>query len=134
MERNLSPKLKFLLQVGLLLLILCACLYIYQGNRGLRCLFYELTGLYCPGCGSGRAMSALLHGELRSAFRNNLLFLPLGVPAALAFFHEFLRVLHPKLGWSPIVVPQWAVYLLCAIVFLFWFLRNIPAFSFLAPV
>ena len=28
------------------------------------CPFYALTGLYCPGCGSLRALHSLLHGEV----------------------------------------------------------------------
>src|SRR5699024_8703616 len=35
------------------------------------CLVYHLTGLYCPGCGSSRAVHALLDGDLRLALRNN---------------------------------------------------------------
>ena len=27
------------------------------------CLLYRLTGLYCPGCGATRALSAFLHGH-----------------------------------------------------------------------
>lgn len=33
-----------------------------------RCPFHVLTGLECPGCGSTRAIHALLRGDLRVAF------------------------------------------------------------------
>ncbi len=36
-----------------------------------RCLFYETTGLWCPGCGGLRANHQLLHGNLSAAFRLN---------------------------------------------------------------
>ncbi len=36
-----------------------------------RCLFFETTGLWCPGCGGLRASHQLLHGNLRAAFRLN---------------------------------------------------------------
>ncbi|MCI9570502.1 MAG: DUF2752 domain-containing protein [Lachnospiraceae bacterium] len=33
-------------------------------NGRIPCLFHEITGLYCPGCGGTRAFKALLRGEL----------------------------------------------------------------------
>lgn len=36
-----------------------------------QCPVKWLTGLDCPGCGSARALHALLHGELGAAFRFN---------------------------------------------------------------
>jgi len=39
-----------------------------------RCAFKALTGLSCPGCGSQRALHALLNGDLRGALAFNALF------------------------------------------------------------
>ena len=47
-----------------------------------RCLFHQMTGMFCPGCGSLRAAHQLLHGRLVSALHFNALLvlsLPLGV-------------------------------------------------------
>lgn len=38
-----------------------------------KCPVHALTGLLCPGCGIQRAISALLHGDLKSAFDFNQL-------------------------------------------------------------
>jgi hypothetical protein len=38
------------------------------------CLFHQLTGLYCAGCGTTRALHALLHGNLVAALHDNALF------------------------------------------------------------
>lgn len=37
----------------------------------LPCVFHEVTGLYCPGCGGTRAVKALLGGSLARSFRYN---------------------------------------------------------------
>ncbi len=40
-----------------------------------RCSFKMLTGLSCPGCGSQRAVHAMLAGDFRAAFAYNALFM-----------------------------------------------------------
>lgn len=39
-----------------------------------KCMFHEITGLECPACGNQRALHALLHGNIKSAFSYNPLF------------------------------------------------------------
>ena len=36
-----------------------------------RCWLYQTTGLQCPGCGTTRALHALLHGDVVAALRLN---------------------------------------------------------------
>ena len=38
---------------------------------GVPCPFHMLTGLYCPGCGITRCISALLQGNWQAALRSN---------------------------------------------------------------
>ena len=55
-----------------------------------QCLFHQMTGLDCPGCGSLRAMHALLHGQLAAALHfNAFLVLSLLLFAGIGF--EFFR-------------------------------------------
>lgn len=89
-----------------------------------KCMFYQWTGLYCPGCGATRAFSALLHGDIRSSLHNNILLIPAGL---------MLTVLIVKPGISlkrPVAVA------VAAIVIGFAILRNIPfaPFTYLAPI
>lgn len=97
-----------------------------------KCLFHEWTGLYCPGCGSSRALHCLLHGEFREALRNNLLVV-LTLPLLGSVF--LVRAVRRR---PPIVVQQsklgWFGLLLAGIV-MFGVVRNIPyrPFSLLAP-
>jgi hypothetical protein len=37
------------------------------------CLFHAATGLLCPGCGTTRSLTALLHGDVATAFAFNSL-------------------------------------------------------------
>jgi hypothetical protein len=46
-----------------------------------RCLFHQISGLHCPGCGGTRAVHHLLQGELTLAFRHHAPFV-LGLPVA----------------------------------------------------
>ncbi len=133
MNTQLKHWQRIVLLVSLPLFAALALYLVWSGRSRLRCVFYELTGFYCPGCGSGRALQALMHGDLSGAFRHNVLLLPLGVTAALLFLHEYVRLIFPGLRLKPVFVPQWLATGCCMLIFLFWILRNIPLFSFLAP-
>lgn len=99
-----------------------------------RCALYVTTGLYCPGCGSTRALYYLLHGEVAAALRCNLL-LVCGLPV-LAFVSArygycwWARKPLPRLNIQP-----WQIKILIGALVLFTILRNIPCapFTFLAP-
>jgi len=95
------------------------------------CLFHELTGLNCPGCGGTRAAYQLLHGHFLAALRDNALFILTlaGLVAHGAWFAaRKIRRQPVTLAVPPKVL--WA-YLVFAIAFSV--LRNLPAFSFLSP-
>jgi len=91
-----------------------------------KCIFHEITGLYCPGCGSQRAVSALLHGRLFEAVDYNLL---LVVSAPFILYSAFVfcwnafskRKMRQALFYSPTFV--WMAF---AFVLLFAVLRNMP--------
>jgi len=73
-----------------------------------RCLFRQLTGLECPGCGSQRAIHALLHGQVAEAWSYNALLL-VEIPfiavlvAAQALRHRYPR-LHSMLNSRTIIL------------------------------
>ena len=111
---------------------LLICRWLLRGGH-LLCVFYELTGLYCPGCGSGRAARALLRGDFPAAFGHNALAFLLGLPCAGILLREYLRLVFPGLGWKPARLPAWAGKTALALILTFWLLRNLPAFAFLSP-
>ena len=76
------------------------------------CPVRELTGLKCPGCGSGRAMAALLRGDAAAMMYWNALLPPLVVLLVAASFRRPWR-------WR-----AWGA--LGGMVFIFGVVRNLP--------
>jgi len=97
------------------------------------CPFYLLTNLYCPGCGSQRALSALVHGDMTDSLNYNpllILFLPLFVVAAYYYIRNLFTA-DKKTAY--LVYSNKFVFGILILIICFWVLRNIPAFEYLAP-
>lgn len=88
-----------------------------------QCGFLTLTGYKCPGCGSQRAIHALLNGDVATAFRYNAM-LFIAVPwILLCLFAETQRVRNPRLYAR--LHPSVLIWLFLVIVLAWWLLRNI---------
>ena len=98
------------------------------------CLFHELTGLYCPGCGSLRAAHQLLHGNLPAAFGLNPM-LVLSLPFLGYWFIS--RYVHAgrNRNSAGFIIPAFMIWLILLIIVSYWILRNLPFYPFtlLAP-
>lgn len=98
------------------------------------CPVHYLTGWYCPGCGSLRAMHALLHGNFVKAWAMNPLtvmllpFLSYGLISEALFWMRGTRLPQPALSAGQIRV-------LFAVIILFGVVRNLSVqpFAWLAP-
>lgn len=98
------------------------------------CLFHKITGFYCPGCGSLRALHHLLHGRFVDAWRHNPLML-ISLPfvlygLAVQFFSYFFEVRLPT-----IFIKSCWIWVIFVLIVLYGIARNIPAYPFtlLAP-
>lgn len=110
--------------------IILGILFIYillKYNIGIPCIFHKLTGFYCPGCGMTRAFISLIKLDIYQAFRYNMLVIIL-VP----FF--IIYGVNKYILKNKYKIPRFIFYILLVITILFAILRNIPNFSFLAPV
>jgi hypothetical protein len=88
-----------------------------------RCGFLTLTGYKCPGCGSQRAVHALLNGDVAGAFGYNAM-LFIAVPwVALCLFAETQRTRNPRLYVR--LHPPVLIWLFLVLVLAWWLLRNI---------
>ena len=89
------------------------------------CIFKNITGLSCPGCGSQRAFHELLHFNLKNAFYYNPIFiilLPYGVILILFRFTS-LQKNFPKI--YQILTARSLLFLILIVILLFGILRNI---------
>lgn len=77
------------------------------------CVFHEITGLLCPGCGVTRMLLAISRGEFVEAFGYNpALFVLLPVLAADLFWYTYLYIrygrvksrIHSAVMWTAIVI------------------------------
>ena len=89
------------------------------------CPVHAATGLFCPGCGTARALHALLHGQLAEALDANLLLmalLPILAALGVLLFTDAVRDNRVR----DLRLPPWATFGLLALVTLFTVLRNLP--------
>lgn len=97
------------------------------------CLFYKLSGLYCPGCGITRSTYSILHLQILHAFDLNplaVLIMPvIGFDLTLWWAKQFREINYRSLlGRIPVK------YVL-SLFLLYWIFRNLPyyPFSLMAP-
>jgi hypothetical protein len=120
--------------------ILCGliCLYFIKpvpGGLYPPCPFRYLTGYYCPGCGSLRAMNSLLHGRIVEALDYNPLMV-ISIPFIAYLCISDLNMKVKGKGFlnrhlfSPLLYK-----IIMAMIIIFWIARNIKIypFSILAP-
>lgn len=88
-----------------------------------QCTFLTLTGYKCPGCGSQRAIHALLHGDVVDAFKYNAM-LFIAIPwIGLCAYAESRRTRNPR-QYARLNAPL-LIWLFLAMVLIWWVLRNI---------
>jgi hypothetical protein len=97
------------------------------------CMFHQVTGLQCPGCGGLRALHQLLHGHILAALHLNVLAV-VSVPI-LAFIGAMLTL--RRVRQAPFALatrPAWLLWAFSLVV-AFGILRNLPfePFTWLAP-
>ncbi len=126
---------KKIVQIGLsiFILVLVVLFFVADPSKSVlfpRCVFNSLTGYYCPGCGSQRAIHSLLHFNLAGVVQNNFLLLPAIV---LIIYHYSRALLNRKFNWNfpNIFYFKKTPWIILAVIILFWILRNVPYYPFL---
>jgi hypothetical protein len=90
-----------------------------------RCLWNAATGLYCPGCGTLRALQALGRPDFRAAFLYNpFLFLIMAPLAAYMCVIFLMRAITNR--WVPSILSSYkAARPAAVIVIAIWAARNV---------
>ena len=95
------------------------------------CPFFALTGEFCPGCGSLRAMHALTQGDLAGAAGLNVLALA-SLPVLAVIWLRWVR--RSWTGAPPArPAPPALIWTLATGALLFGLVRNLPFGAMLAP-
>lgn len=138
-DGKIKWQLRLIISTIVLLILLAESRFLYyhspKETRWLICIFYALTGYYCPGCGAGRACYSILHGQIYQAFRYNpllVILLPwIGTYLAICAVQWLLT------GRETISrrIPEWILWVILAVILIYGILRNIDAYPFvlLAP-
>jgi hypothetical protein len=98
------------------------------------CPLRYLTGWYCPGCGSLRAIHQLLHGNLQAAWAMNPLTVILLPFLSYGLVSHSLYEIRGR-GLPQLFLPAAWIRALCLAIILFGIMRNLPLhpFELLAP-
>ena len=118
-------KTKFFKQYGVLAILALSYLGLSSIGLGIACPIHALTGFYCPGCGSTRAVKAVLNGDLPLAFHDNALLMVSPVVIASALLIEKYS---QKRIWLYVFLS-----IVLVVVVIFTVIRNQPGSQF-APL
>ncbi len=98
----------------------------------LPCPLHALTGLWCPGCGTTRALGDLTRGDIAAAASSNVVAVVLAV-VAVAVWALWLRA---RWAGRPLALPRLdrsTVVVLLVVVTFFTVVRNTPWGTAIAP-
>jgi len=119
--------------IGLILFCFVIILYFYNPVHTFfypKCIFYETTGYFCPGCGTLRSFHSLFHGNFTEAFFSNVLIYILSFYFMLKLFFSKMKCGKFFLKFSSLEIS-----VLMIIIMIYWVIRNINFYPFtiLAP-
>ena len=123
--------LVFAIPAALLLILGVAAVFVLSNFRLWQCPINSILHIYCPGCGTTRAVTSLLHGDILTALRQNAAVVVL-IILALAWYIELVLRVFGKNVRFPLIHNAKFFYILAAIWIIYIVVRNfIPA---IAPI
>lgn len=117
--------MKYVFPVGLLLV----CMFYYYFNPfdinfPIYCVWYQLTGLNCPACGTQRAIHALMYGHIVEAIKYNYFFFLSAPYACLAVLSTWYNDSHTFDVVKGVIFNNVTIRIYIFLFFAWWVLRN----------
>lgn len=123
----MKQRLKKVILIYLGLLLIFITYYILNKKTGfyIPCIFHEITGLDCPGCGITRCLFHLINLNFLDAFKvNPLVFIYLPFIIAYYLYQSYLYI-YDKKDKILVKIPKYFMYIVLVITILYGVLRNI---------
>lgn len=119
--------------VGLLIVGICTLgvWYLYHYKSPFPCMFYQVTGLYCPGCGTGRSAFDLIHLNIVEAMSHNIFFVIVFPFITYYMIKVYLEYLFQRKILPFFKISYRAGVILTVGIVFYWIARNIPTEPFL---
>ncbi len=94
-----------------------------------RCPFHTITGYFCAGCGSQRAIHSFLHLRFSDAFSHNFLVFP---AAVILLYHYAYPWINRQFRWKlpNLLYMKNAPWYILGVIMVFFILRNLPYYPF----
>lgn len=106
-----------------------------KGFIFLPCIFNQITGLYCPGCGMTRAVLCFFKFDFIGCFRNNLLLVPF---IMFVIYYSLILSINFIINKTIIsitkVFPKWLIMMMLIVVMVYGVIRNFHYFNWLQPL
>lgn len=96
------------------------------------CPFLAVSGLFCPGCGTLRAIHALTHGDLGEAVGLNVFTVSMLPLLSFLWLRWAVASLRDRPSRTRAADPR-LIWLLLVAIIVFWVVRNLPLGAALAP-
>lgn len=135
MRKNESKLCRAVVGISAPIVVAAGAWYLYRYGNPAPCLMYLVSGLFCPGCGSGRAARALLHLDVAAALGYNVFFVLILPFCAYYLLKQYVRYVFGKDLLPFFRIGSKTAWMLLAAVVVYTVLRNLPfePFVFLAP-
>ena len=113
-------------KIIILNIVLIIILYIILNNIFhiyIPCIFHEITGFLCPGCGMTRMLREIIHGNLPKAFYYNQ-FLFISLPIFIIIFINLIYSNFKNIKPLYQKIPNYIYYTYIVLLLVFGVVRN----------